>query len=454
MTSPKVTVLLVLTLAIAANGIRDPTHRDPTHADRSSDVITTADADAVVHKRLTKEEIARELMIDRLKDAIWEEGDDEEDKGEGRLGDPDGDDSTFCYDPIYRKRTLKVVKETPFIGLFKDLVNHTRFEASGIIAAKDAAFVVFDNARTIGRIALDFRFRGQENVLIPEEGEVEQESQFEGLCYLPKTDTFIVVRETFTKEVEGHFELISQTEEVKFNKQMTSFKVIKTCSYEFDFEDVNKGFEGLFAFDKGDKRYMMGLCESNYCKTIVGDDPPGMDPGHGRIVLAEMVMDKSTGACSWEVIKVIKIPRKAFFLDYSAMAFNGFMGNTVMVSSQENASVWMGTFDWQEMEFVGKGRVLHFPRDEHCGKVYCNVEGAFFIDAQRIVLASDKSKATQPHTCMHKDQSVAIMALPDYIPKPQPEPDQKRKRGAAMIATEGSDEEEASSSRSAAFEAA
>lgn len=412
-------LLVTLTLMSVADGIRVAPSSGVVESSSSSGDIT------VVHKRLSKSEIAADLMIDRLKDAVWEEGDDDEEAEEVGQADPDGDDKDFCYDPIYRKRTLKVIKETPFIGLFRELNNHTRFEASGIIAAKDSAFVVFDNVRTIGRIGLDFKFRGEENILIPEEGEVEEESQFEGLSYLPKTDTFIVVRETFNKEHDGHIDLISQTEEVKFNKQMSSFKVIKTCSYEFDFEDVNKGFEGLFAFDKGDKRYMMGLCESNYCRTIQGEDPPGMDPGHGRVVLAEMVTNK-TGACSWEVIKVIKIPRKAFFLDYSAMAFNGFMGSTVMISSQENASVWMGNFDWNEMEFVGKGRVLHFPRDEHCGKIYCNVEGAFFIDAQRIVLSSDKSKATQAHSCMHKDQSVAIMALPDYIPKPQPQPEHKK----------------------------
>ena len=39
------------------------------------------------------------------------------------IGEPmlDAGDDEFCYDLIYRKRTLKVVKEIPFIGLFKDL---------------------------------------------------------------------------------------------------------------------------------------------------------------------------------------------------------------------------------------------------------------------------------------------------------------------------------------------
>ena len=54
------------------------------------------------------------------------------------------------------------------------------------------------------------------------------------------------------------------------------------------------------------------------------------------------------------------------------MAFHGYMGASVAITSQEDAAVWMGSFDWEAMEFVGKGRMLHFPRNEHCQKVYCN----------------------------------------------------------------------------------
>lgn len=78
--------------------------------------------------------------------------------------------------------------------------------------------------------------------------------------------------------------------------------------------------------------------------------------------------------CSWEVIKVINVPSKAKFLDYSEITFLGYMGSTVAITSQEDAAVWIGEFDWDAMEFVGRGRVLHFPRDERCQKVYCNGE--------------------------------------------------------------------------------
>ena len=85
-----------------------------------------------------------------------------------------------------------------------------------------------------------------------------------------------------------------------------------------------------------------------------------------------------------DVVKTIEIPRKAKFLDYSAMAFNGYMGRTVAITSQEDAAVWLGEFDWDEFEFIGRGRVLHFPRNDHCEKIYCN--GGFLMDWARSVI--------------------------------------------------------------------
>lgn len=156
-------------------------------------------------------------------------------------------DDQFCFDPVYRKRTLKLVKESPFIGLFHDLKGQTRFEASGINIAQGAVWAIFDNLRTMGKISLDFKFMGTENVLISEEGEAEAESQFEGLAYMPKSDTFIVVRETFVKKTlpddsdddeTVHELLLSQTEELKISHG--SFSVVRKCTIEFEFEDVNK----------------------------------------------------------------------------------------------------------------------------------------------------------------------------------------------------------------------
>jgi len=321
--------------------------------------------------------------------------------------DPEPFDDEFCYESEYRRNTLKLVKEMPFIGLFESLQNQTKFEASGIVIAKNYGWVVFDSLRSIGRVDLHFNFRGPENMLIGEEAE-QKESQWEGLTYSPSSDTFLVLQETYYDKAEGR--LVSKTEELKFNDDFTHYKSIKECIVEFDFESENKGFESMYLFEKDGTRYIMGLCESNHCKSSAGPDAPGEDRGHGRIVVAKEV--ERHGRCEWAVEKIIRIPKRAFFLDYAGMASNGYMGSRFAVVSQEDAAMWVGEFDWDALEFVGKGEVFHFPRNDRCDKVYCNVEGIQFIDSHRVVLTSDKSKDDQPHSCMHKDQSIAIMALP------------------------------------------
>jgi hypothetical protein len=42
--------------------------------------------------------------------------------------------------------------------------------------------------------------------------------------------------------------------------------------------------------------------------------------------------------------------------------------------SQENSAVWLGEFDFDKMDFVGDGAYYHFPRNDHCDQIYCNVE--------------------------------------------------------------------------------
>jgi hypothetical protein len=54
-------------------------------------------------------------------------------------------------------------------------------------------------------------------------------------------------------------------------------------------------------------------------------------------------------------------------------------GNRIAIVSQENATMWIGSFDWEQLEFTDEGRVFHFPRDNHCDIMYCNVEGVSSI---------------------------------------------------------------------------
>jgi hypothetical protein len=43
----------------------------------------------------------------------------------------------------------------------------------------------------------------------------------------------------------------------------------------------------------------------------------------------------------------------------------------VAITSQEDSAVWVGRFDFHELDFVDtdKAQVYHFPRDNHCDMV-------------------------------------------------------------------------------------
>ncbi|GIL81172.1 hypothetical protein Vretifemale_10069 [Volvox reticuliferus] len=329
-------------------------------------------------------------------------------------GGSDDNGKDFCLKNKYRKRTFKVVKEMPFSGLFPELKRTRRFEGSGIAYAKGSYWVVFDSLRSLGQVDLRFSFRGPFNKLV---GPVGEESQFEGISYDNVTDTFFVLRESMEHEEHG---LVPLTEELRLTEGGNNYEVLGRCIVPFALQDVNKGFESLVVFWRDGKRHMLGLCESNFCKTVLGPDPPGLQRGNGRLVWATYhAPEDEYDECRWDVQKVIHLPSDAYLLDYSAISFRGEFGADVAVVSQEDAAVWVGSFDWKEMEFVDTnsdgtrmGRIYHFPRTSECRKQYCNVEGVAWIDEDRLVVTSDKSKRTQDFRCMEKDQSLHIIALP------------------------------------------
>ncbi|KAG2446320.1 hypothetical protein HXX76_000908 [Chlamydomonas incerta] len=335
-------------------------------------------------------------------------------RGADPKDDPDYVDDSFCHKNRYRKRTFKVVKEMPFSGLFPSLQRTRRFEGSGVTYANGSYYVVFDSLKTLGQVDLRFSFRGPENRLV---GPVGDESQFEGISYNAPTDSFFVLRESFEHEEHG---LVPVVYELKLTEGGANYKLTETCMVRFALQDVNKGFESLHVFERDGKRHMLGLCESNFCKTILGPDPPGLQRGNGRLVWATYhAPEDQYDECIWNVEKVIVVPEDAFLLDYAAIAFKGDFGEDVAIVSQEDAAVWVGKFDWETMEFVKNpipgepaGQMYHFPRTDDCHKQYCNVEGAAWIDGERLVFTSDKSKRIQDHRCMNKDQSVHIMSLP------------------------------------------
>jgi len=182
---------------------------------------------------------------------------------------------------------------------------------------------------------------------------------------------------------------------------------------DFEFSSENKGIEGGAYFDKDGKRYFLGLCEGNHCK----GGAEGRDPGNGRIIVSYLEEAKGDQPCQWTTEKVINIPPQANFQDYADISI---LGSKIAIVSQEAAAIWVGNFNLEKFEVTGPGDVYHFPKNDDCETIYCNVEGISFLDHFRIAAATDRSKATQPYNCVPHDQSVMVFQLPKPIKDDNP----------------------------------
>ena len=221
--------------------------------------------------------------------------------------------------------------------------------------------------------------------------------------------------------------------------------------------------------------YFLGLCEGNHCKegkegrdkgngmvvvmarTDANDDDEG-----GKADDEGEADDIGSGAgagggpvagfdCYWKTVATLDLPSSADFQDYSAISLHrGTMH--VAVTSQENAQVWVGKleggrdglFDPAAAFFHEEGgRVYDFPRNQNCEVQYCNIEGVYWVEGgsstsgdsstgggddddeegegeelgdppQVLVAVSDKmkGKGKQPYTCLEKDQSFHLFAIP------------------------------------------
>ncbi len=308
----------------------------------------------------------------------------------------------FCRTASYRKNVLKLIKEAPFAGLFADLRNQTKFEASGVAydASTDSYLAVFDSSMSVARFDDSFEFRGPGNVLI---GEREMESQFEGISpYDTERNQWLLLAEAVPGDGDGQW--YPEVTLAQFHAgEDSSYDVVERCRVDFPLTHENKGFESIIYLPE--KELLLGLCEGNWCE----GGKRGRDKGHGKIVVSQLTRDE--GGCSWEVVDMLDVPRVADFLDYSAMAIRE---GKMAVLSQEDAAVAIVDFDVDALKFgeEAAGVVMHLPRDVGCNVVFCNAEGFAFIDADRFMIVSDKAKSKQDVACLRHDQSVAIFSVP------------------------------------------
>eukprot|EP00891_Asterochloris_glomerata_P008263 jgi/Astpho2/8263/fgenesh1_pg.00122_%23_35_t len=261
------------------------------------------------------------------------------------------------------------------ITLARCLPGETKFEASGMAFVNNTYHIVFDSHHSLGRIGAKLELLSPSNTFIGAKG---GDSQFEGIAYKPKTGTFLVVKESH--EHGGAIKPL--IEELRLLPEDGSYEVVQQCVMDFDLSHENKGIEGMQYVDAGDSgQFLLALCEGNHCS----GGRRGRDRGNGRILLAQLHSNaSSTGKsdegghhndtdCRWAIQKQLHIPASADFLDYSGMSYRG---NTLGIISQEDSALWVGTFNSTTLEFEGQGHVYHFPRDNMCNQVYCNVEKA------------------------------------------------------------------------------
>ena len=113
------------------------------------------------------------------------------------------------------------------------------------------------------RCRSEFHFRGAANRLIRDKG--EEDSQFEGIAYMPENNTFLLLKEAV--EHGGHPHYHPHIVHARLTPDSDSWEEIQQCKIDFEISSANKGFESVvYTRDGQGRAYLMGLCEGNHCK--------------------------------------------------------------------------------------------------------------------------------------------------------------------------------------------
>ncbi|KDD72075.1 hypothetical protein H632_c3903p0, partial [Helicosporidium sp. ATCC 50920] len=149
-----------------------------------------------------------------------------------------------CSKHSFRSTAVKLLEEYPFVGLFNDLKNQTRFEASGVVRANDSYYVVFDNSYFIGKLECPLRLGAEGNVLL---GDDLPDSQFEGIAYVPETDTFLLLQET--RDL-GHAKFWKPNIlDVQLNGDTGGYDTLHSRLVDYRMTHKNKGLESIVYVD-------------------------------------------------------------------------------------------------------------------------------------------------------------------------------------------------------------
>ncbi|WP_433293476.1 hypothetical protein ACQP2F_30710 [Actinoplanes sp. CA-030573] len=236
-----------------------------------------------------------------------------------------------------------------------------RLEASGVIAVDDHYLVIFDNLRTVARIAAGPPAATDlvETAPGPSDG-------YEDIARDPLTGHIYLLVESARRN-GGHQARVEEYDE--------KLVFLDAAWLEYPIARPNKGMEGLEVVRRDGVPYLLTLHEEE-----------------GPMVFRR-------GRRNWHPEARMDIPGLA---DYAAVAL---AGDRLAVVSQESAALWTGHLDpaaWS----VDAGRIDHFPRG------YCTVEGVAWIAPDRVVTVSDRAKRdSQPAYCQVEEECLQIFDL-------------------------------------------
>ena len=261
-------------------------------------------------------------------------------------------------------------------------------EASGVVAKGRDFFVIFDNLRRIARIDRDLEPGSKKHAWhgAPRKGE-----GYEDIAYSPARRRFYLLIEA-EKHPDGTYKAVIE-------ECSEAGRFLARSWVDVPFEKRNTGFEGLSVVSWRGREYLLALCEGNRCR----GGRKGQKPGGGRL----HVLQKRGGL--WRSTAVIKLPRRAAFEDYSAVALRG---DRIAVISQQTSRLWLGVLRRRDWTIARAGRVYDFPRTKKGKCRYCTVEGISWLSPTTFVVVSDLAKPGDSDRCRKKGQSIHIFKLP------------------------------------------
>src|SRR5262245_57896771 len=254
-------------------------------------------------------------------------------------------------------RRLELIRESKLYRLLPAKNESSRLEASGVALLNDTtALIVFDNLNQIARVDLSLQ-RQRSNGLQPAPS---LGIGFEDITHDEQSGRVFCLIEALV-DFDGHLRGFV----VEYD---SAGQFIRCTRLHTKFAKENKGFEGLEHVWRGGREFLYALREGNHGK--------GSRHSGGRIDVFTRTRDGG-----WESVNSIRLPKKAEFEDFAAVAYRF---RQIAVVSQESARLWVARIDEKKRAVVpGSDVVYRFP-----SKSYGNVEGIAWLTRDTLIAVS------------------------------------------------------------------